>query len=356
MRIAHKQCCINLELSKHRRIKIMKRFIIISVMTVLLFSAFGLVTAQDTPKIGLSVPTLEQDFYVLLVDNARIAAEAAGAELVVPETDALLDIEAELANVEALLESDIDVLLLYPIDALLSLGAVEAAAEASVPVVLLEYDVVRAASEMEDLGIVDVVSTDAEVVGAEVGDYLCTELDGEGTIIQLMGVGLTGEEEVALEDQPAYQLMTAYTTSLQSYLAENCSNVALVVEETETYTNADSLEHFSTLIEDNRPDAVIVGNDALTIDVIDAARRARLRGIIVIGLERSDEVLGALEAGQLSLIIIANPEQLGSSGVDAAVAALSDELTDDMLIVDSVHIDAESATQFRGTCDDPNGC
>jgi ribose transport system substrate-binding protein len=356
MRIAHKQCCINLDFSIHRRIKIMKRFIIISVVLVLLFSAFGLVTAQDTPKIGLSVPTLEQDFYVLLVDNARTAAEAAGAELVVPDTDALLDVEAELANVEALLESDIDVLLLYPVDALLSLGAVEAAAEASVPVVLLEYDVVRAASEMEDLGIVGVVSTDAEGVGAEVGDYLCTELDGEGTIIQLMGVGLTGEEEVALEDQPAYQLMTAYTTSLQSYLAENCSDVALVVEETETYTNADSLEHFSTLIEDNRPDAVIVGNDALTIDVIDAARRARLRGITVISLERSDEVLGALEAGQLTLVMIPDPVELGSSGVNVAIAALNGESVDEMLTVNGVQVDAELAEQYRPDCDDGGGC
>ncbi|MDQ7025328.1 MAG: substrate-binding domain-containing protein [Anaerolineae bacterium] len=330
----------------------MKKLVIVSILMTLILSSFGLVAAQHDIQIGLSVPTYEQDFYVLLVDNARTAAEEAGVTLVVPETDALLDIDAELANVQMLIESGIDVLLLYPVDDVLSLGAVEAAAEANVPVVLLEADVLRAASDIEDLGIVGVVTTDAEIVGADVAEYLCTELDGEGTVITLMGVGLTGEEEVALESQPAYQLMTAYASSIETYFTESCSGITLLVEGTDTYTNADSLTNFSTLIADNTPDAIITGDAVLTIDVVNAARRARLRGLIVIGLERSDDVLGALEAGQVTLVIIPDPVELGSSGMNVAVAVLDDAVSDTMMTVNAVRVDAELAEQYRPSCDD----
>jgi ABC-type sugar transport system substrate-binding protein len=329
-------------------VKMRKLFVVAVIMCTSL--SLGIASAQDMTKVGLSVPTLEQDFYTLLADSAHAAAEEAGVELVVPETDALLDIEAELANVQSLLEAEIDVLLLYPVDAVQSLGAVEAAAEANIPIVMLDHDILRDTSDMESLSIVAVINADAEAVGASAAEFLCDTLDGEGTVLTLLGVGLSGEEEIELENIPAYQTVSAYATGIESYFADNCAGVTVVTEETETYTNVDSLTYFEDQIATNRPDAVIVADAPLTIDVIDTARRSRLRGLLVVGLERSDDVLGALEGGLLTLAIIPNPEELGSTAITTAVAIANGEEIEPMLTVDTIQVDADNAEQFRGPC------
>src|SRR5688500_1306202 len=147
----------------------MRKLVIVTMMVLILLT-IGLVSGQDSPTIGLSVPTLEQDFYILLVDSARAAAEEAGVELIVSETDALLDVEAELANVQSLLDAGVDSLVIYTVDATLSLGAVEAAAEANVLVILLDHDVLQAASAMETLSVMSVITPDAGAVGASIAD------------------------------------------------------------------------------------------------------------------------------------------------------------------------------------------
>jgi ribose transport system substrate-binding protein len=327
----------------------MQKLVIFTLM-VLLLSSIALVSGQEQTTIGLSVPTLEQDFYLLLIDSARDAAEEADVELMVPETDALLDVEAELANVQTLLEAGIDSLIIYPVDSVASLGAVEAAAAADVPVILLDHDVLQAASAMESLSVVSVVARDTEAVGTTVADYICGELGEEGTVFTLLGAGLTGAEEVELDEIPAYQTVVDNTASIETALADTCSGITLVSEETETYTNMDSLTNFSSLLEDNRPDVVVVGDAELAISIIDAARAARLRGVMVIALEHSDEVLGALEGGQLTLAIISDPVALGSVGVTTAVAAANGEAVEAAITVDIVQVDSENAEQYRRPC------
>ena len=330
----------------------MRKVFIVAVL-LLVGISIGSVTGQDETTIGLSVPTLEQDFYILLVDSARTAAEEAGVELIVPETDALLDAEAELANVQSLVDSDIDVLVMYPLDSTLSLGAVEVAAEANIPVILLDNDVLRAGSELEELTIASVVALDEEVASASVVDYLCEALDGEGTVVNLLGAGVTDEEEAELADIPAVQTIVDYAVGIEVAINANCPDITLIIEPSESYTNADSLTNFTTILDENRPDAIIVADAALAIDVINAVRRARLRGVEIVSLERSDDVLGALESGTLSVVVIPNPEELGSVGVNTAVALAGGEEIETTIAVEEILVDSSSAEQFRGPCPNP---
>jgi ABC-type sugar transport system substrate-binding protein len=335
--------------------KAMKR-LMSGFLMLLIILALGLTTAaQDSVKIGLSVPTLAEDFYVLLRDSAQTAADEADAELILPEVDAEGEIDAELANVSELIEAGVNILLLYPVDASASVPAVQAATDAGIPVVLLDRDVVRPEDEADALNIAGLVTADWEAVGADAADYICSELDGEGVVVVTQGAGLTGEEE-ALDAVPAYQVITAAASGIATYFADECADVTVIVEETETFTNGDSLTNLTTILGENRPDALIVGDAALTIEAIDAVRAARIRGAIVVSLARSDDVLGALEGGQLTLAIIPDPEQLGTVSVETALASLNGDEVEVTVAVESVRVDSETASQYRPTCPPTQTC
>ena len=327
----------------------MKKHVIISLVLVLLLSiGFG-ATAQDPTKIGLSVPSYWEDFYLLLRDGAQVAADEADIELIVPEEDAMFELESELANVRGLIAAEVDMLLFYPADPVESRAAIVEANDAGIPVLLLDRDIVRAEMEAEAavLNIVGIVTADWEAVGADAAEFACSELGGEGIVVVLQGAGLSGEEELELTDIPAYNVVTSQVAGIQTYFEENCAGATLIVEDTETYTNADSLANLGTILEDNRANALIVGDELLTIDAIGAVRRARLRGVTFVGTERSNDVLGALEGGQLTLAIIPDPEQLGAVGVTTALAAIAGEEVDDVVISDFIRVTSETAEQYR---------
>jgi ribose transport system substrate-binding protein len=330
--------------------KTMKRLLLGFSMLLVMLGLSLTTAAQDSVKIGLSVPTFTQDFYVLLRESAQAAADEADAELVLPAADAEGEIDAELANVNELIEAGVNVLLFYPVDASASVPAVQAATDADIPVVLLERDVVRPEEGSDALNIASVVTADWEAVGADAADFICSELDGEGVVAVTQGAGLTGEEE-AVDAVPAYQVVTSAASGIESYLAENCADVSAIIEETETFTNGDSLTNLITILSEDRPDALVIGDPTLTIEAIDAVRDARLRGTIIVSLTRSDDVLGALEGGQLTLAIIPDPEQLGAVGVETALAAVNGEEVEAVVIVETVRVDSETAQQFRCPAD-----
>jgi hypothetical protein len=65
-----------------------------------------------------------------------------------------------------------------------------------------------------------------------------------------------------------------------------------------------------------------------------------------VSLSRSDDVLGALEGGQLTLTIIPDPEELGTIGVETAITSLSDAV-EPLVSVEVVRVDSETAEQYR---------
>ena len=333
----------------------MKRFVIFWIVLGLFLTIGLTATAQDSTKIGLSLPNHSQEFHILLQAAAQTAADTAGVELLIPETDAAFDIAIELANVEELIAAEVDILLIYPVDEVESVPAVQAASDAGIPIVLLEYDLAQAKETDSMLNVVSRVTVDWEAVGADAAAYICDEIGGEGTVLMMQSAGITAmmddesdEDMDMMMTYPAIDAVNTATTAISTYFEASCADASLVVETTETFTNEDSLMNFETMLSENsRPAAVIITDADVAIEAINMMRAARLRGVTTIALERSDDILGALEGGQLDLAIIPDPEQLGEAGVTAAVAFANGEELEATVTVDSVQVDSETAEQYR---------
>ena len=87
-------------------------------------------------KIGFSISTLNNPFFVDIRDGAEAAAEEEGIELVV--ADAQDDSSKQINDIEDLLQQGIDLLLVNPTDDEAVVAGIEAANEEGIPVVTVD--------------------------------------------------------------------------------------------------------------------------------------------------------------------------------------------------------------------------
>src|SRR5690606_13153760 len=140
------------------------------LMILLLLMPFTtVVQGQDEGPftIGLSISTLNNPFFVTLRDGAQAAADAAGVELVV--LDSQDDPATEAANMEDLIAQGVDAILVNPTDSDAIVPSIEAANAAGIPV----FTVDRGASGGE---VVAHIASDNVAGGRLAAEYLCNAL------------------------------------------------------------------------------------------------------------------------------------------------------------------------------------
>src|SRR5690625_404262 len=136
-------------------------------------------TDDSSLKIGLAVNTLNNPFFVDLKEGAEATAEEEGIELVV--TDSQEDPGKQMSDVENLLQQNIDLLILNPVDSDAAGQAALLANDQDVPVITVD----RQASDGE---IVTHVGFDALKSGGIAATFLDEALGGEGKVVEIQGI------------------------------------------------------------------------------------------------------------------------------------------------------------------------
>src|ERR671917_2576017 len=128
-------------------------------------------------RIGLSVSTLNNPFFVTLRDGAQSAADEAGAELIV--SDAQNDTAEQQDDIQNFVTQQVNVILVNPVDSDAVVPAIEAANQANIPVIALD----RGASGGE---LSTTIASDNVQGGNLAGEELI-RLVGSGSVAQLEG-------------------------------------------------------------------------------------------------------------------------------------------------------------------------
>lgn len=129
--------------------------------------------------VGLSVSTLNNPFFVSLEEGVVNTAESEGTE--VSTVDAQDDTAKQLNDVSDLIQQDVDVLLINPVDSAAIEPAIESANSAGIPVITIDRST-------EGGEVVTLVASD-NVEGGEMAAQYIIDLVGEGaTTVQLEGV------------------------------------------------------------------------------------------------------------------------------------------------------------------------
>jgi|GEM_PF-2265072 len=328
-----------------------QRALLLFTVALLLFGAVAISSAQNI-TIGLSVPSLpEEGFFNTLVTEAQTAAETAGVDLIVLSADD--DPAVEAANITDLINQGVSALLVYPLDTEATLTSLLAANEADIPVFLLGDDVEKVESGLETAGL---IAADPTAVGERAAEFFCEEVANGKSVLALSGISGVAEDTELADDDYRVVALQAELDAFSAAMAERCAGVNVVMEESPSYINADSI----TFLEGSLTadvGGVFAPNAELTLDSIRSARRLRLlSGLKIISTEVTAETLGALESARIAGIISAAPASLGQLGVEIAVTTLNEGDLEALAPVELALVDTESVTSFRGNCNNPNGC
>jgi len=251
-------------------------------------------------KVGFSISTLNNPFFVTLSEGAQEKADELGVELTV--VDAQDNASKQASDVEDLIQQNVDLLLINPTDSQAVAAAVEAANSAGIPVITVD----RSAEGGE---VVSHIASDNVAGGEMAGEYLL-ELVGNGSFVAELE-GIPGSS--AARDR-----------------GEGFNNVAggtldVVAKQTANFNRAEGLTVMENILQSN-PDikGVFAHNDEMALGALEAIE-ASGKDIFVVGFDATDDAVKSVEAGNLAGTVAQKPDLIGITAMETAVAHLKGE-------------------------------
>lgn len=269
--------------------------------------ADGAPTDEATMVIGLSVSTLNNPFFVTLVDGAKAKADELGVELIV--VDAGDDSAKQVNDIEDLMSKNIQVLIVNPVDS-----------SAVAPVI---GDVIAKGIKTVsvDRGVegqtVDVAIASDNVLGAELATEYLVELIGQGAKV----AELTGVEgaSAAIDRGKGFHNIAD-------------QKLDVVASQTANFNRAEGLSVMENILQAN-PDllGVFAHNDEMALGAIEAATG---KDIAIIGFDATDDALAAVKEGTMKATVAQKPALMGSTAVESAVKLIKGETVDSVIGVE----------------------
>ncbi|MDN6385632.1 MAG: D-ribose ABC transporter substrate-binding protein [Alkalibacterium sp.] len=258
--------------------------------------------------VGLSVSTLNNPFFVSLEEGVVNTAESEGTE--VSTVDAQDDTAKQLNDVSDLIQQDVDVLLINPVDSAAIEPAIESANSAGIPVITIDRST-------EGGEVVTLVASD-NVEGGEMAAQYIIDLVGEGaTTVQLEGVpGAAATRE----------------------RGEGFMNIAedgldVVDSQTANFNRSEGLTVMENMLQSNENvEAIFAQNDEMALGALEAIEAAGLaEDIVVVGFDGNDDAIEAIEAGRMDATIAQQPLEMGRIAMETAFEYFDGEEIDEYI-------------------------
>ncbi len=277
-------------------------------------------------KIGLAVNTLNNPFFVDLKDGAEKTADEEGIDLIVIDSQG--DPGKQMSDVENLLQQNIDLLILNPVDSDAAGQASLLANDQNVPVITVD----REASEGE---IVTHVGYDALKSGEIAATYLEEELKGKGKVVEVQGV---------LGTNVGRDRSKGFNEHI-----DTVDDLEIIASQSANFDRGEALSVMEDILQANSEiDAVYAANDEMVMGALSAIESSgRLDEIVVIGTDAIDPALEAIREGRLDATIAEPPFFLGKEAVNAAMKTLAGEEVDDQITLENTLVTEDNVDDVK---------
>ncbi|MCP1144403.1 ribose ABC transporter substrate-binding protein RbsB [Lysinibacillus endophyticus] len=266
-------------------------------------------TTGETYKIGFSISTLNNPFFVTLSEGAKENASNEGAEISI--IDAQDDASKQAADVEDLIQQGVDLILINPVDSSAIGSAVESANAAGIPVITVDRST-------ESGEVVAHIASDNVAGGVLAGEYLLEQV-GEGAKVAMLE-GIAGSS--AARDRG------------EGFLKAVDGKVELVSSLTANFDRGEGLTVMENMLQANPGiEAVFAQNDEMALGALEAIKAANKK-IVVIGFDATDDALAKIEAGEMAASVAQKPEEIGKAAIETAVKYLNGETVEEFVPVD----------------------
>lgn len=295
----------------------MKKFQIVFIAIIIIFLAACSMESpfvnndsddDDNIKIGLSISTMENPFFVTLHDT--IVKEAKEQDVDIVTVNAQDDASVEISGIEDLIQQQVDILLINPTDSAAVSSAVQSANAAGIPVITID----RSADE----GEVETLITSDNISGGEMAAEFIADTVGENAnVVELQGIA--GASATRERGEGFHNIAEERLNVLVSQPANFDRTEGLTVME-------NTLQGYSGI------DAVFAHNDEMALGAIEAIK-ASGEDIVVVGFDGVDDAIAAVEAGELTATIAQQPNLMGEEAIATVKAVLNGNEVDEVIPV-----------------------
>lgn len=276
----------------------MKHINVIFGFFLLIFLFSG---CNTNPVVGLLMDTTERERWAKDRDLFVEKVEELGGSVIVKVADS--DASAQFQQALELINNDIDVLVIIPVDKTVSAGIVKTAKKSHIPV--LAYDRL-----ISDCDLDFYISTDNIQIGEKQANYITTA-EPKGNYVLIGG---------PTQDNNSVQLYLGWMNVLQPLIDKGDINVVSnsFVQE---WQPEEGYKVINDLIaQGNEIDAIIAGNDALASGAIEALQEHKMEGeILVAGQDADINAIRNIVFGNQTITVY---KPLESMAFNAAIAAV----------------------------------
>ncbi|MGW6578380.1 ABC transporter permease/substrate-binding protein [Streptomyces globisporus] len=266
-------------------------------------SYFNSGSSGGTKKIGMSLSTLNNPFFVQMKEGAQAEAEKAGVDLTV--TDAQNDASQQANQLQNFTSSGVSSIIVNPVDSDAVGPGVRSANKADIPVIAADRGVNKADTAT-------LVASDNVAGGKLAADALADKLGGQGSIVILQGTAGTS----ASRERGA-----GFAEGLKAY-----PGIKVVAKQPADFDRTKGLDVMTNLIQSHPGvTGVFAENDEMALGAVKALGSKAGKSVSVVGFDGTPDGLKAVEAGTLYASVAQQPAELGKIAVQNAVKAAKDE-------------------------------
>jgi len=251
--------------------KLTRRTIITATAASAMALGAGAANAQKY-TIGITQNNVGVDSYQTTYEQAFTDAAAANSDVEVVVLDAGGDVARQIAQIQDLVQQQVDAIIIWPTNGQAVVPAVRQADRAGIPVVITNSNI---AEEGFDF-IASFSGPDNITQGKRAAEIMCDKFKEMGIEDEAQIVEITG--------QPGYTTAIERSDGFQNRLPEVCPDVTLMESQPGDWNREKSqrvMETFLTKYDDI--DGVYAGDDNMGVGALNAAKAAGREGIIFVG-------------------------------------------------------------------------
>jgi ribose transport system permease protein len=283
-------------------------------------------STTSKPKLGLSLSTLNNPFFVQIRAGAQAEAKKLGLDLTV--TDAQNDASQQANQLQNFTSSNYGAIIVNPVDSDAASNSVKAADKAKIPVIAVDRGVNKAA--------VDTLVASDNIAGGELAAKTVAEkLGGTGKIVILQGQAGTSAARERAE---------GFAKGLKAY-----PGIQVLAQQPADFDRTKGLDVMSNLLQAH-PDVqgVIAANDEMALGAIKALGSKAGKSVSVVGFDGTPDGLTAVKQGTLYASVAQQPSQLGKIAVDNALRAAQGKKVETTVKVPVKVVTKENVAGFNG--------
>lgn len=288
----------------------------------------GQENSEDKLKIGLTVGTLANPFFVAMGKGAEEAGKELGAEVLVESAE--YDLAKQTSQIENFITKKVDVILLNAVDTKGIAAAVLQAKEAGIPVIAVDTNA--------EGGVDATVTSDNYQAGQLAGEYVVEQLNGKGNIVII--------------DGPPVSAVTDRIQGFEDVIKE--SGIKVVAKQNGEGNREKALSVMESVLQANPAgsiDAVFAINDPEAIGVEIAQEQAgRKDEFFIVGVDGAPEATEAMakEGSSIMATSAQSPSEMVKKAVEIGMKVKNGEDVEELIKVPVDLVTQDTLDSYKG--------